>query len=57
VRIRASRDEMLQWIGVGVREGFLGLPPENGPIHWPTYTLGDILIPSTQLASTPETAE
>jgi len=57
VRIRVSRDEMLQWIGDGVREGFLGLPPKNGPILWPTFTLGNILIPPTQLARTPETAE
>ena len=57
VRIRVSRDEMLQWIGDGVREGFLGLPPKNGPIQWPTFTLGNILIPPNQLASTPETAE
>jgi hypothetical protein len=48
---------MLQWIGDGVREGFLGLPPENGPIQWPNFILEDILIPSTQLVSTPETAE
>jgi hypothetical protein len=57
VRIRVSRDEMLQWIGDGVREGFLGLPPENGPIQWPNFILGNILISPTLLASTPETAE
>lgn len=38
VRIRVSRDEMLQWIGDGVREGFLGLPRKTAPSSGPTLS-------------------
>jgi hypothetical protein len=57
VRICASRDELLTWIGDGVRLGFLGLPTENGPIQWPNYSLRDVLLPSAQNTSDLETAE
>jgi hypothetical protein len=57
VRICAIRDELLTWIGDGVRLGFLGLPAENGPIQWPNYSLRDVLLPSTQNPCDPETAE
>jgi hypothetical protein len=57
VRICAIRDELLTWIGDGVRLGFLGLPAENGPIQWPNYSLRDVLLPSTQNTCDPETAE
>ncbi|MHB1698566.1 MAG: hypothetical protein ACYCSN_00280 [Acidobacteriaceae bacterium] len=39
VLISATADEMLEWIGEGLRSELLELPAENGPILWPRYSL------------------
>lgn len=47
VRIRASREEMLSWMGEGVRRGRLRFPNNNGAIEWPDFTINDVLSPQT----------
>jgi hypothetical protein len=43
ISISATREEMLEWIGQGVREGYLKFPAENGPIQWPQYTIAELV--------------
>jgi hypothetical protein len=45
VLISATSEEILEWIGEGLRSQHLRLPESNGPIRWPQYTLGDLLRP------------
>lgn len=42
VHISAGREEMLEWIGRGVKKGILHFPSKNGPIVWPSYSLDAI---------------
>jgi hypothetical protein len=37
--VSATTDEMLEWIGEGVRHRALTLPDNQGPIVWPRYLL------------------
>ena len=39
VVISATTEEVLEWVGEGVRSGSLGFPEEAGPIIWPHYAL------------------
>ena len=39
--IRATRDELLNILGYSVRGTYLRFPDENGPVQWPTFTVGD----------------
>ena len=43
VLVRATTEEMLAWIGEGLRSGKLSFPEENGPIAWPRYSLMHVL--------------
>ena len=45
VLISATADEMLEWIGEGLRSELLELPAENGPILWPRYSLDTVSGP------------
>lgn len=46
VLISATTDEMLEWIGEGLRSGFLSFPERTGSIFWPSYSLEKILRPA-----------
>jgi len=37
VLISATTEELLAWIGEGLRSQSLGFPEKNGPILWPTF--------------------
>lgn len=50
VRIRASREEMLGWMGEGIRNGRLRFPESNGAIEWPRFTIDDIVKPPAEPA-------
>jgi hypothetical protein len=39
VLISATTEEMLEWIGNGLRSQELNFPEMNGPIHWPPNSL------------------
>jgi hypothetical protein len=39
--IRATRDELLNILSQGVRSMKLRFPEDNGPVHWPSFTVGD----------------
>ena len=39
VLISATTEEVLEWIGDGLRSGNLSLPEKNGPITWPRFSL------------------
>lgn len=39
IRISVQREELLEWVGRGVKRGRLHFPESNGPILWPDYTL------------------
>jgi len=43
--VKTTRDEMLAWIGEGVRTKALPFPEYDGPIFWPQYGLKDIVSP------------
>jgi hypothetical protein len=37
--ISATTEEVLEWIGDGLRSKALSFPVKNGPIHWPQLPL------------------
>ena len=39
VRITATTEEMLEWIGTGLRSQMLAFPGSNNPIRWPRYSI------------------
>jgi hypothetical protein len=39
VMVSATTEEVLEWIGEGLRSKALSLPAKNGPIAWPRYSL------------------
>ncbi len=43
VIISATSEEVLEWIGEGLRLAHLRLPESNGPIRWPQHTLVELL--------------
>jgi hypothetical protein len=43
VLISASAEEMLDWIGQGLRSQKLVLPESNGPIRWPAVSIHAVL--------------
>lgn len=43
VVISATTEEVLDWMGEGLRSGSLGFPAEAGPITWPRYALTRVL--------------
>ncbi len=45
VLISATTEELLDWIGDGLRSRTLTFPANNGPIAWPRFSLGDVLRP------------
>jgi hypothetical protein len=48
VHIAATTEEMLEWIGDGLRSRNLSFPESNGQIVWPRFTLSSSLSPAPQ---------
>lgn len=46
VLLSATTEEMLEWIGEGLRSRVLNFPERNGPIAWPRFALSASLNPS-----------
>jgi hypothetical protein len=45
VRILATTEEMLEWIGEGLRSGSLSFPTGVGPVRWPRFAVTELLRP------------
>jgi hypothetical protein len=45
VLISATTEEILGWIGVGLRSSALSFPREEGAIFWPRFSMAGILAP------------
>ena len=43
VQISVTTEEVLEWVGEGLRSGRLSFPQEAGPIIWPHYGLNRVL--------------
>jgi hypothetical protein len=43
VLLSATTEEILEWIGDGLRSRTLNFPEMNGPIAWPRYSLRNVL--------------
>jgi hypothetical protein len=56
VLLSATTEELLDWIGDGLRSQTLNFPERNGPIPWPRFSLEQALrsIPAHDM---PESAE
>jgi hypothetical protein len=52
VLISATTEEMLEWIGEGLRSKTLSIPVKNGPIHWPQLPLRISQNPSPKNSAT-----
>ena len=50
VLISATTEEMLEWIGKGLRSRDLSFPERNGPIVWPRFALSASLSPAPSTA-------
>lgn len=50
VLISATTEEMLEWIGDGLRSRVLSFPERNGPIIWPRFALSVSLFPAPSTA-------
>ncbi len=46
VLISATTEEVLEWIGDGLRSRVLSFPERNGPIIWPRFALSASLFPA-----------
>ena len=46
VLISATTEEMLEWIGHGLRSQALGFPSSDDPIRWPRHTIDSLLVPA-----------
>jgi hypothetical protein len=44
VLISVTTEEMLEWIGQGLRAGALKFPEKAGPILWLRYSLAEVLV-------------
>jgi hypothetical protein len=50
VLISVTTEEMLQWVGDGLRSRVLSFPERNGPIAWPRFTSSTLLFPDLSTA-------
>jgi hypothetical protein len=50
VLISATTEEMLEWVGDGLRSRVLSFPERNGPIVWPRFALSASLFPGPSTA-------
>ena len=50
VLISATTEEMLAWIGVGLRSRALTFPEGNGNVIWPPYSIAAALNPRQTVA-------
>ena len=50
VLISATTEEVLEWIGDGLRSRVLSFPERNGPIVWPRFALSASLFPAPSTA-------
>jgi hypothetical protein len=50
VLISATTEEMLEWIGDGLRSRVLSFSERNGPIAWPRFALSASLFPAPSTA-------
>lgn len=46
VLISATIEEMLEWIGHGLRSQMLAFPGSNNPIRWPRYSIESLIVPA-----------
>jgi hypothetical protein len=46
VLISATTEEMLEWIGNGLRSQILTFPGSNNPIRWPRYSIDSLIVPA-----------
>lgn len=44
--IKATKEHFLNWLSWGVESEAIRVPHELGPVHWPTFKLRDIFLPS-----------
>lgn len=51
VQLLVTEDEVLEWVGVGLRTGALRFPEINGPILWPPRSLPELLSAESRDAS------
>jgi len=45
--IKATKEQLLEWLSWGVESEALRLPQEIGPVAWPVFKLTDIFLPSS----------
>lgn len=50
VLISATTEEVLEWLGDGLRSRVLSFPERNGPIVWPRFALSASLFPAPSTA-------
>src|SRR5271169_4038432 len=50
VLMTATTEEMLEWVGEGLRSRVLSFPGRNGPIVWPRFALSASLFPTPSTA-------
>ena len=43
VLVRANTEEVLEWIGEGLRSGALAFPCETGAVRWPRHPIAEML--------------
>jgi hypothetical protein len=44
VLISATTEEVLEWIGDGLRSQTLAFPDSNNPIRWPRYSIDSLIV-------------
>jgi hypothetical protein len=47
VLISATTEEVLEWIGEGLRSGVVAFPSETGAVAWPQWSITELLKPTS----------
>jgi hypothetical protein len=47
VLISATTEEVLEWIGEGLRSGVVAFPSETGAVAWPQWSIAELLKPTS----------
>ena len=44
--IKATKEQLLDWLSRGIESEAITIPREPGPVHWPMFSLRDVFLPS-----------
>jgi hypothetical protein len=46
VVVKATKEQLLDWLSWGVESDAVRVPSQTGPVHWPIFSLENLFLPS-----------